>query len=73
MVYVAACASISPATIAPTSSSTTSSSGAPLNAFNRPNYLRHPIITTTWERVLAVLSLLWVRGLPVNLMLRGLR
>jgi hypothetical protein len=32
-------------------------SGAPLNAFNRPNYLRHPVIETGWERVLALATL----------------
>jgi hypothetical protein len=46
-------------------------SGAPLNAFNRPNYLRHPIITTHWERVLAVLSLIFVASFLLSLARRG--
>jgi hypothetical protein len=46
-------------------------SGAPLNAFNRPNYLRHPVITTQWERVLAILSLVFAASFLLNLALRS--
>jgi hypothetical protein len=45
-------------------------SGAPLNAFNRPNYLRHPMIRSHWERVLAVLSLVFVVSFLTNLAIR---
>ena len=38
-------------------------SGAPLNAFNRPNYLRHPVITTQAAR----------RARPVGLRVSGTR
>jgi len=47
-------------------------SGAPWNAFNRPNYLRHPVITSQWERVLAVVTLVIVVSFLLNLVWRSL-
>ncbi|MGE0223758.1 MAG: hypothetical protein AB7F35_11265 [Acetobacteraceae bacterium] len=46
-------------------------SGAPFDAFNRPNYLRHPMIRSTWERVFAVISLVFVVSFLVNLTIRS--
>jgi hypothetical protein len=46
--------------------------GAPLNAFNRSTRLRHAQLGTWWERVLAVLSLIFVIATLTGLMIRNL-
>ena len=48
-----------------------SQSGA-LNAFNRSPRLRHAQLGSWWERVLAVLSLIFVVVTVVNLVIRNL-
>lgn len=48
-------------------------SGAPFNAFNRSNALRHPMLTTTWERILAVVALAFVAITLISLVLRSVR
>ena len=49
-----------------------SQSGAPLNAFNRSARMRHAQLGTWWERILAVLSLIFVTVTLVNLVIRAL-
>jgi len=46
--------------------------GAGLNAFNRSTHLRHARLGTWWERVLAVLSLVFVTATVVSLIIRAL-
>jgi hypothetical protein len=46
--------------------------GAGLNAFNRSSRLRHAQLGTWWERVLAVLSLIFVTATVVSLIIRSL-
>jgi hypothetical protein len=46
--------------------------GAPLNAFNRGSRLRHAQLGTSWERVLAVLSLVFVASTLISLAIRSL-
>ncbi len=46
--------------------------GSGLNAFNRSTRLRHAQLGTWWERVLAVLSLIFVASTIVSLVIRNL-
>jgi hypothetical protein len=43
-----------------------------LNAFNRSTRLRHSQLGTWWERVLAVLSLIFVVATAISLLVRAL-
>jgi hypothetical protein len=43
-----------------------------LNAFNRTTRLRHAQLGTWWERVLAVLSLIFVVATAISLLVRAL-
>lgn len=49
-----------------------SQAGGPLNAFDRGARLRHARLGTWWERVLAVLSLVFVVATAISLVLRSL-
>jgi len=46
--------------------------GTPLNAFNRGSRLRHAQLGTWWERVMAVLSLIFVATTLISLAIRSL-
>jgi hypothetical protein len=48
-----------------------SQAGAPFNAFNRGTSLRHAQLGTWWERVLAVLSLIFVMATLIGLLIRS--